>query len=277
MMRLKVNSTSAAVNGSPSCQVTSRRRWNVQVSPSSECSHDSANAGSTSSVSQEISVSPSNRVAQVRGRPRIVREGEVESQRVRNRGVRDAAARRSDGVLERRRVRPQLRHDVRLGRLRVRLGGLRVRLGGLLVGQGGLHVGLGDSDLSRRGDLVRLGSVVAARDREHRHQDHQRCQRPPADPDPAPSLRAAARDANPNRFPATVASFPTWSITSKHCRRGNIVSAPAADGVARGRLRRPRGLANRPPATSLRAAAHTSTGSNRSEERSHGRIRHHRC
>ena len=61
MILLNVNSTSCAVNGCPSCHCTSLRRVNVHVSPSSECSHDSANDGSTSSVSHETSVNPSNR------------------------------------------------------------------------------------------------------------------------------------------------------------------------------------------------------------------------
>ena len=61
MMRLNVKSTSCAVKGWPSCHLTSRRRWNVHVSPSAERSHDSASAGSTSSVSHEVSVRPSNR------------------------------------------------------------------------------------------------------------------------------------------------------------------------------------------------------------------------
>ncbi len=60
-MRLKVKSTSWAVKGSPSCQVTSLRRWKVQVRPSSDRSQDSASAGSTSSVSHEVSVRPSKR------------------------------------------------------------------------------------------------------------------------------------------------------------------------------------------------------------------------
>ena len=61
MILLKVKSTSWAVKGSPSCHLTSLRRWNVHVSPSSERSQDSASAGSTWSVSHEVSVSPSKR------------------------------------------------------------------------------------------------------------------------------------------------------------------------------------------------------------------------
>ena len=61
MIRLKVKSTSRAVKGSPSCHVTSSRRWNVHVKPSSERSQDSASRGSTSSVSHDVSVRPSNR------------------------------------------------------------------------------------------------------------------------------------------------------------------------------------------------------------------------
>ena len=61
MILLKVKSTSCAVNGCPLCHFTSLRRLNVHVRPSSECSQDSASAGSTSSVSHEVSVNPSNR------------------------------------------------------------------------------------------------------------------------------------------------------------------------------------------------------------------------
>jgi hypothetical protein len=51
MIVVSVHTASSAVKGSPSLKVTSSRRANVQVRPSSEDSQDSARAGAGSLVS----------------------------------------------------------------------------------------------------------------------------------------------------------------------------------------------------------------------------------